>query len=74
MGVGDSDGGGRDGEVHGHFCSSDVLYLQKTDLYLGLIETHVVYMCSFMHACVSQEAPRLLLIVSARVRDALRIG
>ena len=47
-GVGDS--GGRLG-VHGHFCSSDVLYLQKTDLYLGF-ETHVVYICSFMHVCV----------------------
>ena len=56
MGVGDS--GGRIGGVHGHFCSSDVLYLQKTDLYLGLIETHVVYMCSFMHACVDDRSPK----------------
>jgi hypothetical protein len=32
------------------FCSSDVLYLQKTDLYLGLKPTWC-YMCLFMHVC-----------------------
>lgn len=43
--------------VHGHFCSSDVLYLQKTDLYLGL-RTHVVYMCSFI-ICVDRSSKDL---------------
>jgi len=57
MGVGDSDSGGRDGEVHGHFCSSDVLYLQKADLYLGL-KTTWLYMCSFMRAGVDDGSSR----------------
>lgn len=30
------------------FCSSDVLYLQKTDLYLGLTTTW----CIFAHLCM----------------------
>ena len=48
-GVGDS-GGRSGGGFMVIFCSSDVLYLQKTDLYLGL-NIHVVCML-LVYACV----------------------
>ena len=57
-GVGDS--GGRSG-VHGHFCSSDVLYLQKTDLYLGFEKPRGVHV--LVDASVLIEAPRTFVIV-----------
>ena len=72
MGVGDS--GGRDGGFHGLFCSADVLYLQKTDLYLGLKPTWYIYVLVYACICVEGSCKGRFLIVSARVPDVLRIG